>query len=598
MLSVALLSLLVPAAGVDAGPPAAIAQQPNLPVQVWLNTRDVRLGDRVKVYTRVAADGYLLLLHAEPDGRIRVLFPIDPVEDNFVRGGSEFEIRGRGDREAFTVFTQSGVGTVYAAFSRDPFRFEDFARNNHWDYGLPDTWQVFNDAEADLTDIAATMASGAYFDYDMTQYGVGEVVAQTSSQALHFYGGTTYVGVADPYYRPWRHYAILSYPYNYYSWGWPSYGWGWGWNVGWGWGGWGFSVGFSWGWGGYWGYPYHYGYWGYPHHYGYWGYPYHYGYYSPCCYYAPYYPSPYYYGHSGYGYANDRRLRYTPQYTPSNAAGRSRRVYAASSAGLGSRRVASSSPASTRRGVTTDARRASPSSRTVDAAGRRASTAGRTINTADRRTSPTNRTINTTQRRTTSPVVRSGGTSTRSASTSSRRSFPQQPARTTPVQRRELDAPDRRAADVSSSALGSERQSTARRVTGGATTTRSGSQNRVSPVRRTTSSSSAQARPVRQTSSRSPVTSTRRTTTTSRPATTTARPRTVTPTRSQPVLQRRVTPSTSSRMPSRTTISAPRSSPTRISAPKIVRPSSAGSRSVRPASSSRPRGGTTSRRRP
>jgi hypothetical protein len=240
MLSVALLSLLVPAVGVDAAP-AAITQQPNLPVQVWLNTREVRLGDRVRVYTRVATDGYLLVLHAEPDGRIRVLFPIDPVEDNFVRGGSEFEIRGRGDREAFSVFTQSGIGTVYAAFSRDPFQFAEFARNNHWDYGLPDTWQVFNDAEADLTDIAATMASGAYFDYDMTQYGVGEVVAQTSSQALHFYGNATYIGVANPYIRPWRHYAYLSYTYYgwydpWYSYGYP-YGWGWGVGVGWGWGG-------------------------------------------------------------------------------------------------------------------------------------------------------------------------------------------------------------------------------------------------------------------------------------------------------------------------------------------------------------------------
>ena len=214
MLSVALLSLLVPAAGAaDATAPAVLTQQTDLPVQVWLDRRDVRLGDRVRVNTRVATDGYLLVLHAEPDGRVRVLFPVDPVEDNFVRGGSEFEIRGRGDREAFSVFTQSGVGTVYAAFSRDPFRFDEFVRNGHWDYGLPDTWLVFNDAESDLTDIASTMASGAYFDYDMTQYGVGEVVAQTSNQALHYYGGT-YVGIGlGAYYYPayysWRRYAFL-----------------------------------------------------------------------------------------------------------------------------------------------------------------------------------------------------------------------------------------------------------------------------------------------------------------------------------------------------------------------------------------------------
>ena len=263
MLSVALLSLLVPATGVaDATASTALTQQTDLPVQVWLSKREVRLGDRVRAYTRVATDGYLLVLHAEPDGRVRVLFPVDPIEDNFVRAGSEFEIRGRGDREAFGVFTSSGVGTVYAAFSRDPFRFDEFVRNEHWDYGLPDTWLVFDDAEADLTDVAATMASGAYFDYDMTQYGVGEVVAQTSSHSLHYYGGT-YVDFGAYHYPGYRYYGYYD---PWYGYGYP-YGWGFG--VGFGWGGWGFSVG----WGGYWGYPYHY------------------GYYNPCCYYGP---SPYY----------------------------------------------------------------------------------------------------------------------------------------------------------------------------------------------------------------------------------------------------------------------------------------------------------------
>jgi len=583
MLSVALLSLLVPTAGaVEATASAVLAQQSDLPVQVWLSKRDVRLGDRVRAYTRVATDGYLLVLHAEPDGRVRVLFPVDPIEDNFIRGGSEFEIRGRGDREAFSIYASSGVGTVYAAFSRDPFRFDEFVRNGHWDYGLPDTWVVFDDAEADLTDIAATMASGAYFDYDMTQYGVGEVVAQTSSHALHYYGGT-YVNVGA-YYPSYYHDPWYGYGYPY----------GWGFGVGFGWGGWGFSVG----WGGYWGYPYRYGY----------GYGYGYGY--PCCYYGPGYPSPYYYAtpyHGGYGYPSygyaSRRVRYTPQFTPSNAAGRSRRVNA-SSAGLGSRRLASSNGTSqTGPGVGNAARRASPSSGTVDAAGRRASSTGRTISAADRRTSPTNRTVNTAPRRTISPVVRSPGTSSRSASTSTRRSFPQQPARTTPVSRQATDAADRRSVGSTNPTAGGERQSTARRVTpSSATTTRSTSQGTVSPVRRSTSSSTAQARPVRQTTSRSPVTSTRRTTTTSqsRPATTTARPRTTSSSSRQPTLQRRVTPSAGSRaQPTRPSMSAPRRAPTRVTAPKVIRPSSAGSRgSVRPSSGGRTTAKVTTRRRP
>ena len=178
MLSLALISLLIPAAGVaDAAVTPVLPQQSSLPVRVWLNKRDAQLGDRVRAYASTQADGYLLVLHAEPDGRVRVLFPVDPVEDNFVRGGDEIEIRGRGNREAFRVYASSGVGTVYAAYSRDPFVFNEFVRADHWDYSLPDTWYVIDDPEAELTEIAVAMASGAYFDYDIAQYGVGEAVA-------------------------------------------------------------------------------------------------------------------------------------------------------------------------------------------------------------------------------------------------------------------------------------------------------------------------------------------------------------------------------------------------------------------------------------
>ena len=57
-------------------------------VQVWLSGGDefVR-GGQVRVYIKAAADGSMLVLHAEPDGRIHVLFPVDPGDDNYVRGG-------------------------------------------------------------------------------------------------------------------------------------------------------------------------------------------------------------------------------------------------------------------------------------------------------------------------------------------------------------------------------------------------------------------------------------------------------------------------------------------------------------------------------
>ena len=527
MLSVALLSILVPTAGAaDITASATLMQQSNLPVQVWLNKQDVDLGDRVRAYARTDTDGYLLVLHAEPDGRVRVLFPVDPVDDNFVRGGQDIEILGRGNREAFRIYASSGVGTVYAAFSRDPFVFDQFLRAEHWDYGLPDTWLVLNDAEADLTDIAVTMASGAYFDYDIVQYGVGQVVAesQAASPSLTYYGNT-YVGAAPG------------------AWGWGGWGYPYGWGLGVGFGFGGFNIGFSWGWGGYYGYPYHYGYYD----------PYHYGH----GYYGGYYPVravPYYGGHTYASY--NPRLRYTPQVSPYNSRSRTRRVYAASPTSSGARRL-TGSVTPTSRGATAATRRVSPTAATT------------------RRVSPTSRTVNTATRRSASPVTRSTSSPspvTRRTTTSSRRGFPQQPARTEPARRSEAtDGLDRRSSAATTPVEGVRSQPTARRVT----STRPPSPNsaRVSPTTRSTAGS-ARARPVRQTGTRPQVTSPRRVTpTTIRPSSGSRSART-TPTARRPTTQQsRVSPSY--RAPSRRQPATLQRSPTRITAPTMRRPSPA-----------------------
>lgn len=177
MMNPVLLALVaLPTAG-PAGPPAAAVAQDDPPIKVWLSKRTpIERGKRVRVRVKTLDDGYVLVLHADPDGRVRVLFPLDPFVDHFLRGGDDFEIRGRGDREAFQVFESSGTGMVYAAYSRDPFRFDELVLGDHWDYQL-DVWRVGDDPEADLTALAARMAAGGRFDYDLVRYDVWDRVA-------------------------------------------------------------------------------------------------------------------------------------------------------------------------------------------------------------------------------------------------------------------------------------------------------------------------------------------------------------------------------------------------------------------------------------
>jgi hypothetical protein len=167
-LSFALLALLAPS-------PSSAVQDPA--VRITLNEAGrYERGDYAKVKVRVEDDGYLVVLHADPDGRVRVLYPIDPDDDTWVRGRRSYELRDRGgDDRLFMVEDESGRGVVLAAVSRDPFRFGEFTLNRHWDFDALNVRDARDDEEAVLTDIASRMAQGGY-DYDLATYIVNDYV--------------------------------------------------------------------------------------------------------------------------------------------------------------------------------------------------------------------------------------------------------------------------------------------------------------------------------------------------------------------------------------------------------------------------------------
>ena len=81
--------------------PATTGAEPA--IRVTLNHQTYNRGDRARVTVRVRDDGYVVVLHEDANGHVRVLFPVDPGDDNFLKSGQDYEIRGRGDRDAFQV---------------------------------------------------------------------------------------------------------------------------------------------------------------------------------------------------------------------------------------------------------------------------------------------------------------------------------------------------------------------------------------------------------------------------------------------------------------------------------------------------------------
>src|SRR5256886_1235729 len=159
---------------------AAVAADP--PVRVWFNSDGhYEFGDRAKVCAQTADDGYLVVLRADAQGHVRVLFPIDPDGNQQIRGGKKDELKGRGGREAFVVDDTTGHGTVLAALAKTPFQFEEFAKNGRWDYSALDDSTVRADPAAGLLDLVQRMrGAGDHFDYDVASYTVGRSEEHTS----------------------------------------------------------------------------------------------------------------------------------------------------------------------------------------------------------------------------------------------------------------------------------------------------------------------------------------------------------------------------------------------------------------------------------
>jgi hypothetical protein len=189
------LLLLVSTAGLAA---PSTTQDP--PIHIWYNSDGAfAYRDRAKVYARAAESGYLVVLREDLEGRVRVLAPVDPSDDQHVSGGKKYELKGRGGREAFVAEDTAGQGTVLAAWSKTPFTFDRYVKDGRWDLdALSGEGPRTDDAEAHLRAIADAMqAPGGHFDYDVAIYTVS---APRYARALYPYpyGWAGYWG-----YDPW-----------------------------------------------------------------------------------------------------------------------------------------------------------------------------------------------------------------------------------------------------------------------------------------------------------------------------------------------------------------------------------------------------------
>jgi Domain of unknown function (DUF4384) len=211
-----LLSLLV---ATSAGP------APSRPrIELWTDRADdpYASGQGVRIHYRTEQDGYVTILRIDTDGRVRILFPREPWEDNFARGGRDYEVLGPGYRDAFYVDDYPGIGYVFAVVASDPFEYNALERNDHWDYHEIADDRVHGDPYVAVTDLARRIVPDGYedWDYDLAPYYVERHYdyPRFLCYDCHSYASYPYwnaydyscvrfriVVYDDPYYYPYRY---------------------------------------------------------------------------------------------------------------------------------------------------------------------------------------------------------------------------------------------------------------------------------------------------------------------------------------------------------------------------------------------------------
>lgn len=193
-------------------------------ISVWLDrSSPYRRGDRAKVYVSADRDGYLTVLRIDTDGRVRILFPEDPWDDNLVTGGRTFEVEDPDGDPSFRVDDAPGEGYVFAIVSDDRFDYSSIVTDrDHWDYRNIADGQVRGDPYVAVTDLAERIVPTGNYDYDLAQYDVDRhydyprFVCYDCHAFVPYYTWNPYghncvrfrvVIYDDPYYYPYRYYG-------------------------------------------------------------------------------------------------------------------------------------------------------------------------------------------------------------------------------------------------------------------------------------------------------------------------------------------------------------------------------------------------------
>ncbi len=174
----------------------------HLDVEVWTDHYDGEYynGDDIVVYFRANRDAFVSIYSIDTRGRVNLLFPIDPTEDNYVRGGVTYSLPGEDADYDLEINGPEGFENIQIIASRERFDIPNWYRNS----GLVCDWDDRADYMDYLNASHFVRYSGQRFAYDRAVIYVNE------------WEPNYYRPIYRPYYPSWTVYGncYIDYPFG------------------------------------------------------------------------------------------------------------------------------------------------------------------------------------------------------------------------------------------------------------------------------------------------------------------------------------------------------------------------------------------------
>lgn len=173
-----------------------------LDAEVWVDRSDNEyyIGDNIVINFRVSRDAFVAIYTVDTRGMVNLLFPSDPGEDNFVKGGQTYRLPNPRSGYDLVVSGPEGVENIQIIASRENFPIPNWYRNS----GLVSDW----DDRYDFMDYV----NGRYFvKYDGQRFAYNRAVIFVNEWEQYYFRPVYY-----PAYPSW---SMCGNVYIDYGWG-------------------------------------------------------------------------------------------------------------------------------------------------------------------------------------------------------------------------------------------------------------------------------------------------------------------------------------------------------------------------------------------